>query len=550
MRAPAQAPVIPGLTSKRLLGTGGFADVFLYESANPRRDVAVKVMHDNALSPRMIQRFADEANTMAALEHPNIVRVYSSGFTQDGRPYIEMAYYSQETLAQAARRGPMPVADVLRVGIQLASAVEAAHQVGLLHRDIKPANVLIDKFGDPALTDFGIASHLHEVDNTDASLSVPWAAPEAMFATGPLDRRCDIYSLAATLWHVLVGHSPFEAPGGDNRPTAMMVRVRDLPVPSTGRGDVPSSLERLLRQAMSKDPRSRPATAVAFARALGAIEEELRLRATPFKVAHQPDESLDQPPATNDELTRVRSASVSLVATPPGVAQQSGAGLSGQTSRSDSPDATRAKAVSDSPALSDPVNQSGGSHGSETELATRRRGEPAVDDLATRRRGGPSSAVGVSDDDPAAEEAVADQDGARPVLTTRRRLITTVVLVVVAALAVAAWIVFSPDPEGEPGGLPTASIPPDDTVGDIDTYPGTPVITSTIADGMVTFQWEYDQADPSDFYWIVAPDGARVRLEDPVYTTAVTGEKTCVSVSVNRATGAYAQIDPTQGCAP
>ena len=310
-------PTIPGLTYRGLIGSGGFADVYLYESANPVRNVAVKVLHDRDLSQQWVRSFADEANTMAALEHPYIVRVYSSGLTDDGRPYIEMAYYPDGSLAQAVAKGPLPVAEVLRLGIQLASAISAAHQVGLLHRDIKPANVLIDRFGDPSLTDFGIASHIHNADQSDSSLSVPWAAPEAIFSNAPLDRRADVYSLAATLWHLLVGHSPFELPGGDNKPTSMMVRVRDLPAPSTGRSDVPESLDLLLRQALAKDPRLRPATADDFARALNAVEEELRLRPTPFKVALQPTPTTPTPPPDQTDLTRVRPPTPAIPQPPP-----------------------------------------------------------------------------------------------------------------------------------------------------------------------------------------------------------------------------------------
>ena len=305
---PVLPPSIPGLTYKGFLGSGGFADVFLYESASPVRNVAVKVLRDKNLSQQWVRRFTDEANAMAALEHPYIATIHSSGLTDDGRPYIEMAYYPNDSLAQAVTKGPLPVAEVLRIGVHLASAIAAAHQVGLIHRDIKPSNVLIDRFGDPALTDFGIASHLHQADSGDSSLSVPWAPPEAIFTDAPLDRRGDIYSLAATLWHLLVGHAPFEWPGGDNRSTTMMVRVRDLPAPATGRGDVPQSLDRLLRQGLSKDPRLRPATAEDFARALNAVEEELRLRPTPFKVARPTVPTPTPSPVNQNYLTHLRPA--------------------------------------------------------------------------------------------------------------------------------------------------------------------------------------------------------------------------------------------------
>jgi serine/threonine protein kinase len=280
------APQIPGFVYKRDLGAGGFADVYLYERLSPRRDVAVKVLRAADMSDRLVRRFTAEADTMAALgDHPNIVQVFGSGVSADARPYIEMAYYPGKSLADTLKtRGQFAVADVLRVGVQLSSAIETAHRAGLLHRDIKPANVLIDQYGDPAITDFGIASRLHD-DDDDSSLSVPWAPPEAMFSTSPVDVRSDVYSLGAMLWNLLVGRAPYEIPGGDNRPSAMMIRTRDLSLPTTGRGDVPQSLERLLAQTMNKNPSLRPQSAAILARSLNAVEAELRFAPTSFKVA-------------------------------------------------------------------------------------------------------------------------------------------------------------------------------------------------------------------------------------------------------------------------
>ncbi|MDR0783097.1 MAG: serine/threonine protein kinase [Propionibacteriaceae bacterium] len=309
LTAETEAPRIPGLTFKGFLGAGGFADVYLYESASPLRDVAVKVLHPQVMSDQQVMQFTNEANTMASLEHPYIVRVYSSGVTADGRPYIEMAYYPEPNLADAVEASPLAVADVVKIGVQLASAVESAHRVGLLHRDIKPANILIDRFGDPALTDFGVSSHIHHDDDLEIAVSVPWAPPEAIFATQAPDRRSDIYSLAATMWHLLVGHSPFNLPDGDNRVEAMMVRVRDEPLRATGCRDVPASLERLLRQAMSKDPALRPSSCEGFALELNAIEEELGLNPTQFKVARNAELSPAVEPGLNSHPTVVRRVS-------------------------------------------------------------------------------------------------------------------------------------------------------------------------------------------------------------------------------------------------
>jgi len=284
----AAHPAIPGLIFQKDLGSGGFADVYLYRRLSPDRLVAVKVLRTTDMSDRLVKRFTAEADAMAALNHPHIAQVFSAGITTDGRPYIEMAYYPYGSLEDRVRQAPFSVPDVLRIGVQLCSAIETAHGLHppLLHRDIKPANVLIDEYGDPVLTDFGIASRMNDEDDEDASLSVFWAPPEAMFSTSPIDKRSDVYSLGAMLWHLLVGRAPFVIPGGDNRPAPTMIRTRDLPIPSTGRPDVPASLERLLAQTLSKDPKLRPATAADLARALNVIEQtEFGFgRVTPFKV--------------------------------------------------------------------------------------------------------------------------------------------------------------------------------------------------------------------------------------------------------------------------
>ena len=277
------APEIPGAEFVRPLGSGGYADVHLYEQQSPRMNVAVKVLKRQGLTTAIRRQFVDEANTMAQLaDHPFIVQVFRSDQTADGGAYLVMKYYPPPNLAQRARAERISVEEVLRTGIQLASAVETAHRAGIVHRDIKPANVLMSQYGQPGLTDFGIAGrggHAEDVDE-DVGVSVPWSAPEVLYGQSNGDARSDVYSLAATLWHVLVGRSPFEQPGGDNSAYALMPRIRATPVPATGRADVPVSLERLLAHAMAKNPDARPQTALDLARALQAVEQEQRFART------------------------------------------------------------------------------------------------------------------------------------------------------------------------------------------------------------------------------------------------------------------------------
>ena len=285
--APGSAPEIPGLVYRQPLGSGGYADVFLYEQQQPRMPVAVKVLKREGLTPAIRRQFVEEANTMAQLaDHPYIVQVFRSEQLADGGAYLVMKYYPPPNLATRAKRERLTVEEVLRTGIQLASAVETAHRAGIVHRDIKPANVLVSQYGAPGLTDFGIAGRAvgQEEHDEDVGVSVPWSPPEVLYGQSNGDARSDVYSLAATLWHLLVGRSPFEQPGGDNSAYALMPRIRATPVPQTGRADVPLSLERLLGHAMAKKPDARPQSAIDLARGLQAIEQEQRFARTPIVV--------------------------------------------------------------------------------------------------------------------------------------------------------------------------------------------------------------------------------------------------------------------------
>lgn len=277
------APEIPGLTFVELLGSGGFADVYLYEQFTPARRVAVKVLRFESLGADTLDRFRAEVNAMAQLEHPHIVPIYWVGETSAGNPYFAMTYYPRGNLAERARRRTLDVAETIAVGVQLSGALETAHRAGILHRDVKPANVLVSQFGMIGLADFGIAARL--AGAADSSFSVPWSAPEVLDGTSLGSIASDVYGLAATLWHLLVGRSPFVVPGGDNASDALTARVLSLPPPSTDLDEVPIGLDRLLRQGMAKNPDERPTTVLEFARALQAVERASRLSRTELVLA-------------------------------------------------------------------------------------------------------------------------------------------------------------------------------------------------------------------------------------------------------------------------
>jgi serine/threonine protein kinase len=284
------APVLEGFEYIDLLGSGGFADVFLFEQAMPKRRVAVKVLRGVGLTDRDRETFTSEVNLMAALSsHPHIVTIYGADVSEDGRPFLVMEYYSGPNLSVRCRQRPLGVAEALRIGVQIAGAVETAHRAGILHRDLKPANILTSAFGKPGLTDFGISAVKTESSVDTGGLSVPWSPPELLDDQGLADERSDVYSLAATIHTLLVGRSPFEASGSDNSAMEVMARIERAPVPSVGRSDAPASLDRALAAAMAKSPDARPGSAAAFARSLQAIEREMRLQPTELDVIDDED---------------------------------------------------------------------------------------------------------------------------------------------------------------------------------------------------------------------------------------------------------------------
>ncbi|MCU1413257.1 MAG: serine/threonine protein kinase [Microbacteriaceae bacterium] len=306
-RLPSQPPVLPGFTNVHVLGSGGFADVFLYEQNMPRRQVAVKVMLSEMVNDQVRQMFQAEANLMAQLSaHPSILTVYQASVSADGRPYLVMELCSS-ALSERYRRERVPVPEVLRIAVKIGSAIETAHRAGVLHRDIKPSNILLTAYGHPVLSDFGIASTLSESQTVESvGMSIPWSAPEVLMDETPGSIESEVWSFAATVYSLLAGRSPFEVPGDSNKSADLISRINRAKVQPIGRSDVPPSLERILQKAMSRRPDQRPASVIELVRELQAVETELGVPQTPIEVAMD-----DWALATVSDLedrTRIRGA--------------------------------------------------------------------------------------------------------------------------------------------------------------------------------------------------------------------------------------------------
>lgn len=326
--ARSSPPELPGFAYKTWLGGGGFADVFLYEQLSLQRPVAIKVLRSSSLDLDDLQAFKNEANRMARVSHPFIVSIFDADVALDGRPFLVMKHYPKPNYGQRFRAEPggLPVPDVLRLGVQIAAAVETAHRAGILHRDIKPDNILVSDMDEPGLTDFGIAGDREGTGIAEAqAVTLAFAPPEVLRDDSVFgDVVGDVYSLGATIYSLLAGRAPFEVRGGTDQDTIQ--RTLHSPVPSIGRSDVPRSLELLLAQTMAKDGRHRPQSAESLARALQGIERELRLSPTELAVrSSAASSSLPLPLKDEDEAERTKAGRFQRVSQDPPATQETSA---------------------------------------------------------------------------------------------------------------------------------------------------------------------------------------------------------------------------------
>lgn len=285
-RLPSAPPLLPGLDYVRPLGSGGFADVFLYQQDMPRRQVAVKVLPSGERDPDLLRMFNAEADVLAHLSaHPAIVTVYQAGISADGRPYIVMEY-CPGSVAQRYRIERMPVDEVMAIAVRLAGALESAHRAGLIHRDIKPSNILITTFGSAVLADFGISSTLVRSDGDEVlAMSIPWSAPEVVAEQTGGTVSSEVWSLGATVYSLLAGHSPFERrERGQNTRDLMRRRIARATFVPIARDDVPDALQQVLATAMARDPERRYRTAAEFGEAVREVQRAEQLAATPLEV--------------------------------------------------------------------------------------------------------------------------------------------------------------------------------------------------------------------------------------------------------------------------
>lgn len=494
MTVPDRGPDIPGFVFQKFLGAGGFADVYLYQELSPRRLVAVKIARTDQLTARSRQDFIAEANAMAALVHPFIVSVHSVQTLPDGRPYLVMEYYPGANLRQQSYGRGLPLEDVLRIGIQIGSAVETAHRADVLHCDIKPANVLTSDYG-PGLTDFGIAARIDAGGTRGRGLSVAYAAPEVILDVHSVSVASDVYSLGATLWALLVGRSPFDVPGGPNDDASLISRSTRAARPETKRPDVSGSLEGLLRRCLSVRAGDRPGSALDVIRTLQVVQQELRLPFTPSALA----EPVSQEPAPQHVDTGTNFSG-------PLVITGSSAGTAGQVIQR---------------VPNGLVPGPGGGTLPQRDRVPSASPRPAD--------------VTVADAPPAAvEERPAPS---RALGRGRRYAIAAAVLAVVVGGAVVTLHGIG-SPKTQAPATISASAPAQDPIPD--STPGVPVVSAQKQGAQVVYTWTYDGRTDGDAYRWRSVDLARSgATTSPTLTLASAGGAAdCVEVLVVRPSGA------------
>ena len=273
---------VPGYTHLERIGGGGFSVVYRAYQERFDRTVALKVLHLDTMDDRDLRRLRSECQLAGRLTgHPNIVTVLETGTTRSGRPFLAMEHFEGGSLGdRLAREGPLPLPDVLRTGVKIAGALAAAHAIGIVHRDVKPENLLVSRYGEPALTDFGISTLVGAGEGSArwSSLTPYHVAPEVLDDRDP-DAASDVYSLGSTLYQLLAGR-PAHSRGGEDALAPLLLRILSEDPPDIARADLPPQVMPVIRRAMARTPDERFPDARALADELRRLQGELGLPVT------------------------------------------------------------------------------------------------------------------------------------------------------------------------------------------------------------------------------------------------------------------------------
>jgi hypothetical protein len=282
-----------------ILGHGGMGVVYKAEDSKLKRAVALKAMLPTlAASASAGKRFLREAEAMAAVEHDHIVRIYNVD-EDHGVPFLAMEFLKGEPLDQRLKReAALPLAEVLRIGREVAEGLSAAHATGLIHRDIKPGNIWLEAPRNRVkILDFGLARAASQdagLTQQGAIVGTPaYMAPEQARGAA-VDARCDLFSLGVVLYRLTTGRQPFT--GADNVATLMAVALEDPPAPVMVNPALPMELSDLVMKLLEKDPVKRVTSADEVVRTLQALEKKLP-RQEAAKVQTPAPRAVAKPPA-------------------------------------------------------------------------------------------------------------------------------------------------------------------------------------------------------------------------------------------------------------
>jgi serine/threonine protein kinase len=279
------------------IGAGGMGEVYLAEDEKLGRKIALKLLPSEfTANPERIHRFEREAKAASATDHPNIITIHEIG-EADGIHFIAEEFVAGETLRQRIRRAPMPTLEVLGIAQQIAAALAAAHQAGIVHRDIKPENVMLRPDGFVKVLDFGLAavaqprplSHDSQMPTVPAETTpgtilgtVSYMSPEQVRGQ-KADARSDLWSFGVVLYEMLTGHTPF--PGASTPETFVAILDR-APLPLDGQ---PPELEQLIAKLLAKDRDERYPAAAPLAAELKKLHHRLELDAERHTSARDED---------------------------------------------------------------------------------------------------------------------------------------------------------------------------------------------------------------------------------------------------------------------
>src|SRR5437879_4288954 len=257
-----------------LLGQGGYAEVYLGQHVRLNQQAAIKVLHAH-LTEQEAEHFQQEAQTIASLVHPGIVRVFDFD-VQDGVPFLVMDYAPNGSLRQRYPKGKLvPLPQIVSFVKQVAAALQYAHDKKFIHRDVKPENMLIGQHQEVLLSDFGIATIAHNTSSLNASAegtsgTLAYMAPEQI--EGHPRAASDQYALGVVVYEWLCGERPFEGSVSE-----VMAQHLSVPPPLLHERmpEIPPEVEQVVLQALAKDPKARFASVKDFASALEQASQHL-----------------------------------------------------------------------------------------------------------------------------------------------------------------------------------------------------------------------------------------------------------------------------------